>query len=105
MSIPDAPTPTRDQCISDAADVLLAAAIRIEADRLHKAAFIEMSPDRLLSVASAASMLDTSADYVYERIRAGDLPVVELGHGRPKQRIRYADMVTFINSRRFPPAS
>jgi len=54
---------------------------------------------RLYSVASAAQLLEVSADYVYDRINAGELAVTELGHGRAKQRIRADVLQTFIDTR------
>lgn len=54
---------------------------------------------RLYSVAAAAELLGVSADYVYDRINAGDLIVTELGHGRAKQRIRADVLQAFIDSR------
>lgn len=56
---------------------------------------------RCYSVASVAKHLEVSTDYVYERIKSNDLPVVELGHGRAKQRIRADDLQAFIDSRTF----
>lgn len=56
---------------------------------------------RLYSVASAATVLETSTDYVYDRIKEGALPVVELGSTRAKQRIRADDLQAFIDARTF----
>lgn len=56
---------------------------------------------RLLSVAAVAELLSVSDDYVYDRIREGVFPVVELGSGRSKMRIREADVEAFVDSRTF----
>ncbi|RFA13937.1 hypothetical protein B7R22_09880 [Subtercola boreus] len=53
-------------------------------------------PLQLLSVRRVAEVLETSIDYVYDIIRAGELPTVELGHGRPKMRVRRRDLESFI---------
>ncbi|QTF70585.1 helix-turn-helix domain-containing protein [Arthrobacter woluwensis] len=55
---------------------------------------------RLLTVAEAAAVLGTGRDYVYERIKAGELPVVELGTAaRAKTRVSSAALDRFIDSR------
>ena len=56
---------------------------------------------RLYSVAAAASRLDVSPDYVYARIRTGEIGVVELGCGRAKQRVRADVLQAFIDSRTY----
>jgi excisionase family DNA binding protein len=56
---------------------------------------------RLYSVASAATQLEVSPDYIYDRIHNGDLAVTELGSGRPKQRIRADVLQAFIDARTF----
>jgi excisionase family DNA binding protein len=56
---------------------------------------------RLYPVAEAAKLLGVSVDYVYDRIKERVIPVVELGHGRPKQRIRADDLQAFIDSRTY----
>lgn len=58
---------------------------------------------RLYSVAKAAEQLDVGRDFVYERIRRGDLRTVELGDVRSKLRIRADDLQRFIDSRTFGP--
>lgn len=56
---------------------------------------------RLYSVAATAALLDVSDDYVYDRIKDGSLRAVELGSGRPKQRVRADDLQAFIDGRTF----
>ena len=57
-------------------------------------------PFRLYSVKSAAKLLGTSMDYVYDRVKDGSLPhVVDLGGTRGKLRIRADALQTFIESR------
>ncbi|WP_116283078.1 hypothetical protein [Subtercola boreus] len=65
----------------------------------------DYSPIRLYSVASAAEQLETSTDYVYDRIKAGELAVVELGHSRTKQRISAPELLKFIEARSYPRAN
>ncbi len=60
---------------------------------------------RLYSVKSAAAVLDTSVDYVYDRIKDGSLSVVELGSGRVKQRVRADVLQAFIDARTFGGAA
>jgi excisionase family DNA binding protein len=60
---------------------------------------------RLYSVAAAAELMEVSVDYVYDRIHAGELTVVELGHGRAKQRIRADVLQAFIDARTFGGAA
>jgi len=60
---------------------------------------------RLYSVSAVAGILGVSTDYVYDRIHAGDLAVVELGHGRAKQRIRADVLQAFIDARSFGGAA
>jgi len=50
----------------------------------------------LYSVAKVAQLLDVSTDYVYRAIKAGDIPVVELGSTRAKQRVRAEDLARFV---------
>ncbi|MGO2750293.1 MAG: helix-turn-helix domain-containing protein [Pseudoclavibacter sp.] len=58
---------------------------------------------RLYSVPDAAEHLGVSDSYVYKRIAAGDIRVVELGDaGRSKRRIRQDDLDSFIESRTHP---
>lgn len=56
---------------------------------------------RLYPVAKAAEMLGVSVYYMYDRIHNGDIPVVELGTGRAKQRVRADDLQAFIDSRTY----
>lgn len=56
---------------------------------------------RLYSVAAVAELLEVATDYVYDRIKAGELAVVELGHGRAKQRIAALELQRFIESRTY----
>jgi excisionase family DNA binding protein len=57
------------------------------------------NPQRLYSVASVADLLGVSADYVYDRIRAGEIAVVELGSARHKQRVSSEALRRFIDLR------
>jgi excisionase family DNA binding protein len=56
---------------------------------------------RLYSVATVADLLEVSTDFVYDRIKSGVLPVVELGDTKAKQRIRADALQDFIDSRTF----
>lgn len=56
---------------------------------------------RLYPVSKAAEVLGVSVNYVYDRIQNGDIPVVELGEGRAKQRVRADDLQAFIDSRTY----
>lgn len=62
--------------------------------------------DTLYKVASAAKLLDVSRDWVYTRIKSGELAVVELGYGRKNQRIRASEIQRLIDERSFgtPPS-
>lgn len=56
--------------------------------------------ERQYSVKSAAQILDTSEDYVLDRIKDGELPrIVDLGSSRAKYRIPASDLQRFIDSR------
>lgn len=56
--------------------------------------------ERQYSVKSAAEILDTSVDYVEDRIKDGSLPrIVDLGSTRAKYRIPASDLQRFIDSR------
>lgn len=56
--------------------------------------------ERQYSVKSAAVILDTSEDYVLDRIKDGELPrIVDLGSSRSKYRIPASDLQRFIDSR------
>jgi excisionase family DNA binding protein len=52
---------------------------------------------KLLSVAEVAELWGTSVDYVYDRIAAKELPVINLGRGRAKTRIRETAADAFID--------
>ena len=56
---------------------------------------------RLYSVTTVAERLEVSRVWVYERIKSGELSVVELGSTRAKQRIRADVLQSFIDSRSF----
>lgn len=56
---------------------------------------------RLYPVAAAAELLGVSRYYIYDRINQGLLPVVELGTGRAKQRVRADDLQAFIDARTY----
>ncbi|MFJ2542733.1 helix-turn-helix transcriptional regulator [Microbacterium sp. NPDC087589] len=58
--------------------------------------------DRLLKVADVAEILGVGIDWVYERIKRGEIPVVELGDTRKNQRVSEADLEAFIQQRRHP---
>lgn len=68
---------------------------------LQKPHVLPNQATRLYPVSEAARLLGVSADYVYDRINNGEIPIVELGHGRPKQRIRADDLQTFIDARTY----
>lgn len=55
----------------------------------------------LLKVADAAERLSVGIDWVYERIKRGEIPVVELGDTRKNQRIRESDLQRFIDDRTY----
>jgi len=57
---------------------------------------------RLLKVADVAEVLGVGIDWVYERIKRGEIPVVELGDTRKNQRIAASDLEAFIAARRHP---
>lgn len=56
---------------------------------------------QLLKVTEAAERLGVGRDWVYRRIEAGELPVVELGDTRKNQRIRETDLDAFISARTY----
>jgi excisionase family DNA binding protein len=62
---------------------------------------VEVNPQRLYAVAKAAALLGVSTDYVYDRIKPGELAATELGHGRAKQRISAVELQRFIDARSF----
>lgn len=56
---------------------------------------------RLYSVATVAERLEVSKGWVYSRIKSGELPVVELGDTKTKQRVRADTLQALIDSRTF----
>lgn len=53
-------------------------------------------------VAKVAELLDVSVDWVYDRIKAGDIKkVVELGSGKPNQRIPASELQRFLDVRTY----
>lgn len=65
----------------------------------------EYEVERQLPISTVADMLGTGRDYVYNRIKAGELPVVELGNQKPKQRIPESAVLAFIKARTFGGAA
>ncbi|MET0886752.1 MAG: helix-turn-helix domain-containing protein [Mycetocola sp.] len=65
----------------------------------------ETEVERLLPISTVADLFGTGRDYVYNRIKAGELPVVELGDEKPKQRIPESAVVAFVKARTFGGAS
>ncbi len=57
--------------------------------------------ERHYSVAAVAELLDVSKPWVYERIKDGRLPVVELGDTKAKQRISASALQCYIDSRTY----
>lgn len=53
----------------------------------------------LLKVAEVADRLGVGIDWVYDRIKRGEIPVVELGDTRKNQRINETDLAAFIAAR------
>jgi hypothetical protein len=78
--------------------------VREELDRAHPAPPSEpqTDPNRLYSIASVAELFEVSPDWVYDRIAARELAVVELGSTRAKQRVSAAELARFTASRTFP---
>jgi hypothetical protein len=72
-----------------------AAAVRVERQ------VIEVNPQRLYSVAAVAELFEVSVDWVYARIKSGEMAVVELGDTRAKQRISTPEVQRYIDSRTF----
>lgn len=56
-------------------------------------------PVQLLTVLQAAERLGMKRGWVYLRIKDGSLPVVEVGSGRSRLRIRSDHVQQFIESR------
>jgi len=62
--------------------------------------------ERMLSVVTVAGLMEKSRGWVYKQIKAGRIAaVVELGDGKPCQRIKLSDYNAFIASRTFASAS
>ena len=58
--------------------------------------------ERHYSIASVATILDVSTDFVYARIADGGLKkVVELGSGQAKQRISASTLQAYLDSRTY----
>lgn len=57
--------------------------------------------DPLYTVAEAAKLLRTGPDFVYDRINASEIAVVELGSTRKNQRIRQSALEAYIAARTF----
>jgi excisionase family DNA binding protein len=57
--------------------------------------------NRLYSIRSAAEQLGVSHSYVYSKINAGEIAVVELGDGNQKQRIAATELQRFIEARTY----
>lgn len=105
-------------CMTTNSEVLTAAIEAIVREMVHDeiqstltAAFIgtqkamSIDPRRLYSVAEVAGILGTGRGYVTNRIKAGELPVVELGETKPKQRVPLSALNAFIEKRTFDRAS
>lgn len=60
---------------------------------------------RLLKVSEVAERLGVGDDWVYERIKRGEIPVVELGDTRKNQRITEPDLAAFIAARTYGGSS
>lgn len=56
---------------------------------------------RLLKVADVAEILGVGIDWVYERIKRGEIPVVELGDTRKNQRVPETALAAFISERTY----
>lgn len=56
-------------------------------------------PLDLLSVTEVASLLSCSRDTVERIIDRGELPIVDIGHGRAKTRVRRSALEAWIASR------
>ena len=62
--------------------------------------------ERLLSVSTVANLMGMSRGWVYKQIAARRITaVVELGDGKPCQRIKLSDYNAFIASRTFVSAA
>lgn len=49
-------------------------------------------------MSAVAGLLQTSTNYIYDLIKAGELAIVELGNGRAKQRVTTGELDRFIES-------
>jgi excisionase family DNA binding protein len=78
----------------------LAAAFDTSAVRVERQV-IEINPQRLYSVAAAAELLEVSVSWIYQRIKSGEIAVVELGYGRAKQRISVPELQRYIDARTY----
>ncbi|TFD51997.1 DNA-binding protein [Cryobacterium sp. Hh11] len=65
----------------------------------------EIEVERWLPISVVAVMLGVGRHYVLNRIDAGELPVVELGDTKPKQRVPLSALNAFIEKRTFGRAS
>lgn len=53
-------------------------------------------------IAKVAELLDVSQQWVYDHIKSGDIKkVVELGSGKPNQRIPASELQRFLDERTF----
>lgn len=104
--------PTREECLTELADFMLVAAEQHIANgttvaktappiAAPRAARTSGIAPQLLKVAEVADRLSVGIDWVYERIKRGEIPVVELGATRKNQRIRESDLEAFIEARTY----
>lgn len=62
--------------------------------------------ERHYSVREAAEILKVGLDFIYDRLKTGEIcPVVELGDSRAKQRIPASALQKFIDKRTFDRSS
>ena len=95
MAIDDIPTEIRELVKEEVRAALADETVRVERQ------VIVVDPRRLYSVAAVAELLGVSKVYVYDRIKAGEIAVVELGGSRPKQRVSVSELERFIDARTF----
>jgi len=57
--------------------------------------------ERHYSVATVAELLEVSKPWVYARISTGELPVVELGDTKAKQRISASTLQAYLDRRTY----
>lgn len=55
--------------------------------------------ERHYSVAAVADLLQVSKPWVYDRIKSGELAVVELGDSKAKQRIAASTLQRYLDAR------